>query len=73
MRVESCGLRVQRKSPNPQLSTRNAQRATQIAGFALVDTDFSRWVKMSFLEGSAPALPKNSAYQEMRPPEFFAE
>jgi hypothetical protein len=25
---------------------------------------------MTFLEGSAPALPKNSAHQEMRPPEF---
>jgi hypothetical protein len=28
---------------------------------------------MTFLEGSAPALPKNSAHQEMRPPEFSAE
>jgi len=26
-----------------------------------------------FLEDSAPALPKISAHQEMRPPEFFAE
>ncbi|MFA0734537.1 MAG: hypothetical protein OGMRLDGQ_001037 [Candidatus Fervidibacter sp.] len=25
---------------------------------------------MTFLEGSAPALPKNSAHQEMRPLEF---
>jgi hypothetical protein len=25
---------------------------------------------MTFLEGSAPALPKNSAHQEMRPSEF---
>jgi hypothetical protein len=26
-----------------------------------------------FLEGSAPALPRNPAHQEMRPPEIFAE
>jgi hypothetical protein len=25
---------------------------------------------MIFLEGSAPALPKNPAHQEMRPPDF---
>ncbi|MDT7893639.1 MAG: hypothetical protein RRA51_04905, partial [Armatimonadota bacterium] len=29
----------------------------------------SKW-RMVFLEGSAPALPKNSAHQEMRPPVF---
>jgi len=28
---------------------------------------------MVFLKDSAPALPKISAHQEMRPPEFFAE
>jgi len=27
---------------------------------------------MVFLEGSAPALPKISAHQEMRPPDFFS-
>jgi hypothetical protein len=43
------------------------------AGFVFVATDFSRWAKMSFLEGSAHELPKNSAHQEMCPPEFFAE
>jgi hypothetical protein len=26
-----------------------------------------------FLEGSAPALPRNPAHQEMRPPEIFAD
>jgi len=26
-----------------------------------------------FLEGSAPALPRNPTHQEMRPPEIFAD
>jgi hypothetical protein len=32
----------------------------------------SEW-RMVFLKDSAPALPKISVHQEMRPPEIFAE